>query len=387
MSKTRIFVSSTCYDLAAAREDIRNCLLALGHEPLLSEYSSFPVLPDLRTLENCRKNVREHTDVFVLIVGCKRGSLDPEANKSIVNLEYEAAKEHGLDTFVFVSRTVKDLLPVWETNPTADFSSRVDYPEVFRFVKGLHADQHWIFPFERTVDITEALRSQLSVFFRELLTRKRDGKLLPLAEFAAESQRARQIAQEKPKYWEFLLTAELLRNRLSKFKSRLETARRGGILRPTRTLKMSEFFTWAQERIQDWIRIVGAIQPLVTERLAASWGPPGKPGDPTEIKQAVDEIAEVCDHMVELEAALGSASVPESLTRMLETMKGWGQHLLEELDRLPVEIEKPLREANPGGTYTIQLNFRDPPGLAEFNAELDKLKVNLETLLSESEGF
>ncbi len=46
MNNTRIFVSSTCYDLAAIRESIREMILDLGHEPLLSEYPSFPVSPD-----------------------------------------------------------------------------------------------------------------------------------------------------------------------------------------------------------------------------------------------------------------------------------------------------------------------------------------------------
>lgn len=383
MSKTRIFVSSTCYDLAAAREDIRNCLLGLGHEPLLSEYASFPVSPDLRTLENCRKNLREHTDIFVLIVGCRRGALDIGANKSIVNLEYDTAKEHGLDTFVFVHRTVKDLLPVWETNPDADFTARVDHPEVFKFVKGLQADQRWVFPFERTADITGTLQIQLSIFLRELLARKRDGKLRPLAEFASESQRVQQIAQEKPKYWEFLLTAELLRDRLSTLKLRLDTARNGGLFRPTKTIRGLEFPTWAQERIHDWLRIVEVIRPLVTEKLTASWGPLGVPGNAIQIKQVVDEVAGACEHIVELEATLSATSVPASLGRLLETMKGWGHHLLEELERLPVEIERPLREANPGGTYHIQLSFREPPGLPAFSEEVERLSSSPEVFLSD----
>ncbi len=381
MSKTRIFVSSTCYDLAAAREDLRNCLISLGHEALLSEYSSFPVLPDIRTVENCKKNVREHTDIFVLIVGCKRGSLDTETKKPIVNLEYETAKEHGLDTFVFVNRTVKDLLPVWEANPSADFSARVDYPEVFSFVKGLYVDQRWVFPFDRTADVTETLRTQLSVFLRELVTRKRDGKLRPLAEFTSESLRVRQIAQEKPNFWEYLLTVELLRNRLLLLKKRLDTARKGGVFRPTKKLKGMEFPTWAQERIQDWMRLVNVIQPLVTEKLVASWGPSGQPGDAVQIKQAVDEIIAACDNMVELEAALNSTSVPDALSRLLETMKGWGHHLIEELERLPDELEKQLKEPNPGGTHVIQLVFREPPGLPEFSVEMAKLSANPEVLL------
>ncbi len=40
MSKTRIFVSSTCYDLGAVREILRKYISQLDHEPILSEYPS-----------------------------------------------------------------------------------------------------------------------------------------------------------------------------------------------------------------------------------------------------------------------------------------------------------------------------------------------------------
>jgi hypothetical protein len=383
MSNTRIFVSSTCYDLAAVREDIRNCLIGLGHEPLLSEYSSFPVLPDLQTVENCKKNVRENTDIFVLIVGCKRGSLDFETKKPIVNIEYETAKESGLDTFVFVNRTVKDLLPVWETNPTADFSARVDFPEVFSFVKSIHSDHRWVFPFERTVDITDTLRTQLSVFLRELVVRKSVGKLRPLAEFAAESLRIQQIALEKPRFWEFLLTVELLRNRLPILRAKMETAKGGRLFRPTKALRGSEFINWARERLNDWMRLVKMIEPLITERLVASWGPAGKPGDPLKIKSVVDEISAACEHMIEFEATLSSIVVPQPLSEIVKTMTGWGDQVMDELERIPSEIEKPLREPNPEGSHHIKLVFRDPPGLANFSKEMEKLRAN-PSVLSES---
>ncbi|HZL79813.1 MAG TPA: DUF4062 domain-containing protein [Candidatus Limnocylindrales bacterium] len=95
MSKTRIFVSSTCYDLAAVREDLRRFILQLGHEPLLSEYHSFPINPDQTTIQNCKKSVESHTDVLVLIVGGKRGALDPASGKSVTNLEYDTARQNG----------------------------------------------------------------------------------------------------------------------------------------------------------------------------------------------------------------------------------------------------------------------------------------------------
>ncbi len=157
MSKTRIFVSSTCYDLAAMREDLRRYILQLGHEPLLSEYASFPVNPDETTINNCKKNVETHTDVLVLIVGGKRGTLDSTSGKSVTNLEYETARSRGIPCFVFISRPVLTLLPIWKKNSAADFTPAVDFPEVFTFIERIQGENRWAFSFDKTAEIQECL--------------------------------------------------------------------------------------------------------------------------------------------------------------------------------------------------------------------------------------
>jgi hypothetical protein len=101
---------------------MHRAISALGHVPVMSEHPSFPVLPNVTTIENCRRNVREHTDVFLLIIGGRRGSLDPQSNKPITNIEYETAVESGLDIFVFIDQKILNVLPIWEKNPSADFS-------------------------------------------------------------------------------------------------------------------------------------------------------------------------------------------------------------------------------------------------------------------------
>src|SRR5947209_15106936 len=102
MSRTKIFVSSTFFDLAQVRDDIRTTITELGHEALLNEYPSFPVNPSIDTIENCKKAVRS-SDFFVLIIGGRRGSLDPVSGKSITNVEYDAALQSGIDCFIFVN--------------------------------------------------------------------------------------------------------------------------------------------------------------------------------------------------------------------------------------------------------------------------------------------
>jgi len=46
MRKPCVFVSSTCYDLKQVRADIRQFIEDRGMEPLLSEFSTFPVNPN-----------------------------------------------------------------------------------------------------------------------------------------------------------------------------------------------------------------------------------------------------------------------------------------------------------------------------------------------------
>ena len=157
--------------------------------------------------------VRKRGNTFrclVLIVGGRRGALDNETGRSVTNSEYETARKHGIPCFVFVNRSVLTLLPIWKQNPNADFAPAVDYPEVFKFIQRIQEENRWIFPFDKTEEIETVFGVELSGMFRELLARHRAGTLDPIASYAHESLEAQRLAPEKPRFWEHLLTAELL---------------------------------------------------------------------------------------------------------------------------------------------------------------------------------
>src|SRR5438445_10716685 len=88
-------------------------------------------------------------------------------------------------------------------------------PHVFEFIAKIKSAQQWIFTFKRASEISAILRHQLSVFLKDLLDRKRTGRLDPIREFATETARARQLALDRPPRWEYRLTEELLRSKLS----------------------------------------------------------------------------------------------------------------------------------------------------------------------------
>jgi hypothetical protein len=383
MSKTRIFVSSTCFDLSQVREDIRNCIVNLGHEALLSEYPSFPVYPDLSTIENCKKNVRENTDLFFLIVGGRRGSLDTVSGRSITNLEYETAKQHGIDSFVFVSESVLTMLPVWEKNPTADFTPTVDYPEVFLFIKNLQTDNRWTFPFERASEITEIIRNQLSIFLRELINRKKEGRLKPLSEFANETPRAQQIALDRPNFWEFLLTEELLKSKLARIKRDFDDLERGLIFHRSLPMKGRELIPWISAKCNDLMSLVRLLKISVEDELPRGWGPPGSPGDAEEILRGVNKIDTACKELLNWEIDTRYVIPSDPFVKLKEKMKGWTFQLIREMETLIEELGKPFREPNPRGDYTIKLVFRSPEGAEEYIAEIERLRAHPEEWMDE----
>jgi hypothetical protein len=95
LRKPSLFVSSTCYDLKQVREDIRLCVEGLGLNAILSEHNTFPVNPNLGTVDNCLKVVEGNADIFVLIVGSRYGSPGGDG-RSITNLEYLTARSKGI---------------------------------------------------------------------------------------------------------------------------------------------------------------------------------------------------------------------------------------------------------------------------------------------------
>ena len=112
-----IMVSSTFYDLRQIRTDLYTFISDnLGYIPLLSELPSFPVDPDVDTIENCRRRVEQNADIMVLVIGGRYGSIDSKTVKSITNLEFLAARAKGIPIYAFVDKSVLSILPVWKTN-------------------------------------------------------------------------------------------------------------------------------------------------------------------------------------------------------------------------------------------------------------------------------
>lgn len=206
-----VFVSSTCYDLRQIRADLRDFFVSLGLQPVLSEYHSFPVDPDISAVENCLKAVDEGADIFVLLVGGRYGSTNDQG-KSVTNMEYLRARAKGIPVYAFVHQSILHILPVWKSNPDGDFRNVVDSPQLFEFVTFLRDSSGvWVFPFELAQDVVNTLRKQMAYLFMDgLQLRKRvaaGGLPNSLARLQGQPLK---LVIEKPDLWEYRLFAEVL---------------------------------------------------------------------------------------------------------------------------------------------------------------------------------
>src|SRR5437016_967972 len=87
IKKLQVFVSSTYTDMLAERQAAVEAILRAGHIPAGMELFA---AGDESQLETIRRWIEE-SDVFMLMLGGRYGSIEPRSGKSYVELEYEHA--------------------------------------------------------------------------------------------------------------------------------------------------------------------------------------------------------------------------------------------------------------------------------------------------------
>ncbi len=344
MSQTRTFVSSTFFDLAQVREDLSRVITDLGHIAIMSELESFAVIPNLSNVENCKRNVRQ-SDLFVLIIGKRRGSLDIATSKPVTMIEYETAVQAGLDTFVFIDEAILTLLPVWQKNPQTDFGHSVESNDVFGFANKIRNSQQWTFSYKYASEIAAILTTQLSIFFNFLLDKKRGGQLEPITEFRDESLQARHILSEKGTFWEYELTVALLHPRIAKLKRGLEDLESGFVLRPHRTILGREFSLWIRSKLEELKSATNLIFAAYGKELPKAFGPSGQPGDSVAILDAVKRIYAGCAALIDWEADVICTHPPETLEPVRAAMIGSIREVLDEVATLTDKISTGVERA------------------------------------------
>lgn len=158
----KIFLSSTCYDLADLRAEIEKFWTDKGHDLLLSERTKFPIKAGKHRHDVCIENV-QLCDLMMVVLDSRYGTPYYKDNTiSITWAEFRKALEAGKDIVAFIR---KDIFNERQTcrhnqkrgNPFNPFFT--DNIKTFDLIDEiqLHESGIWIQPFENSVEIKERL--------------------------------------------------------------------------------------------------------------------------------------------------------------------------------------------------------------------------------------
>ena len=96
--KLQVFVSSTYSDLIEERQAAVAAILKAGHIPAGMELFAAGDKSQMKTIERWI----DESDVFMLILGGRYGSIEPNSGRSYTELEYDYAVAQGKPTFAVV---------------------------------------------------------------------------------------------------------------------------------------------------------------------------------------------------------------------------------------------------------------------------------------------
>lgn len=184
MSKPRVFVSSTYYDLKYVRERIENFIQAYCMEPILFESDDVFFHPNSSLDESCYNEIK-HCHMMVLVVGGRYGSMASEQREkyeekyvSITQREYETARQKNIPIMVFVEQNVyaeyKTYLANKDNNADTLKYAFVDDIRVFKFISKL--DQGAVKVFGKVDDIEHYFSHQISGMLLDYLTALQNNK-------------------------------------------------------------------------------------------------------------------------------------------------------------------------------------------------------------------
>lgn len=273
-----IFISSTCYDLSQIREDLKKAIISLGHNPILSENSNFPINPSYSNTENCINAINQEADVLVLIIGNKYGYKDEKTGKSITNSEYLAAVAKGIPVYTFTLRDMLNYYEVWRHNREGDFSFIVDTNKIFTFIEDVRVKSgRWNFSFSNAQDIIETLKSQLSILFKKSLQSQLKINSCKFSSIRENvSPKVYSILIEKPSSYEMKFLLSNMDETVSSFNDLRKDYEYSILYKADKYIyNVSDFIEYAQLTLGRFQSIVKSLNVLVNEAFNDYYGERG----------------------------------------------------------------------------------------------------------------
>lgn len=385
MSRLNIFISSTCYDLTQIRSDLYDFITGLGHHPILSESCEFPIDPHITASENCINVVRNEADIFVLIIGNKYGSV-LNSGKSITNTEFLTALGKNIPIYTFALKQMTTLLPLWEKNPTADFSNVVDNNKVFEFLSDVRKNKGlWNFEFEKAQDVVNILRTQFSYLFRDALISKRQLMDLHISDFQSNmSPKALNILLKKSELYEMKFFFQSIIDEIEKHADLRRDYDYSLQLQPS-SIHISDV-----QALTNWLQLkLGQIQNYICslnnlfKAYDFYYGKPGVSADLGGLSYVARSFAKLYACLLDWGIDVRSTIVSDEYKKLLSVFAEFPNAVIGQLEKFPhdalmqlneLEIKLQTGELKPEVTINMPLSINiDDDVMNRYNVEFNSI--------------
>ena len=189
-----IFVSSTIQDLHHLRGSIREVILSLGYNPIMSDYGDIGYLPTSSVEDSCYITMRE-CDLAILIIGKRYGAKSVN-DLSVTHNEMKAARKQNIPIISVIDKEVLSFKQVFDANDSDSTTvfPGMDYPkETFTFIRDIMSSElnNGILSFSTSGEAAKYLKKQLAHIFGDLLKKRYDPARIQMTDILSEVQTLR----------------------------------------------------------------------------------------------------------------------------------------------------------------------------------------------------
>jgi hypothetical protein len=169
---------------------LRESILELGYNPVLSDHGDVGYLPTESAAESCYLALRD-CQLVVMILGKRYGCIS-HGDISVTHHEFRTAREHGIPAITLVEHEVLSFMQVHSANATSVLFPGMDRSDkTFAFLGEVRdsALNNGVLPFLTVTEARLQLRRQLAHIMGDLLRRQYDiGRALRWLTFCLKSR-------------------------------------------------------------------------------------------------------------------------------------------------------------------------------------------------------
>ncbi|QWF15120.1 hypothetical protein [Lysobacter capsici] len=176
---------------------------------------------------------------------------------------------------------------------------------------------------------------------------------------------AERLILEKGEYWEYLLTAEVLRQEIAPIVRRWSALKNGLYVGPYVRIKREDFLAWISGKSDEILRIVNALSALTNVEFSRSWGKPGIAGNDIDIVSTCRLYGEVCSSALAWEESVRFTHVDEEFVEIRDLYAGVAGDVFEQVEKIPKFITDVFDGEPVAGTYNLTLDIGLPEGWSD----------------------